>query len=57
MGIDDLSGLPADEWERIQSSIASFEEAWCRGERPRIDDHIRGDEPHPSKVRRKKKII
>jgi len=54
MGIDDLSGLPADEWERIQSSIASFEEAWCRGERPRIDDHIRGDEPHPSKVRRKK---
>lgn len=45
MQIDELSALPADEWERIQTTIAAFEESWCRGERPSIEDHLEAEGP------------
>src|SRR4051794_12517876 len=46
MGIDELSGLPPDEWERIQSSLAAFEESWCRGQRPSIEAYLEAEGPH-----------
>ncbi len=34
------SGLPNSVWERLESILSRFEDAWRRGERPAIEDYL-----------------
>jgi serine/threonine protein kinase len=39
---DLLGGLPSDEWNELEKILEEFEGAWRRGERPTLDQALRG---------------
>src|SRR5690242_9134487 len=46
----DKPTLRQKEWDRLEAVIERFEEAWQHGQRPAIDDFLKGEDVEPQKL-------